>query len=179
MPTIALIDDEELILKSLKRLLRKTDWEVMTFTDPAIALDALANQRIDIVVSDYRMPQMTGVEFLNQFKRDHPDTLRIILSGQADMQGVLNAVNESEVYRYVLKPWEDDELLHTLKTAMKFNDLLRENAELAEIVRVQRSRLKRQQAELNRLEQEMPGITHIERDADGLIDLSDEADDIV
>ncbi|MDX1754626.1 MAG: response regulator [Marinobacter sp.] len=178
MSTIALIDDEELILKSLSRLLRKTDWEVLTFSNPADALGALADREIDIVVSDYRMPQMSGVEFLNRFKQDHPDTLRIILSGQADMQGVLNAVNESEVYRYMLKPWEDEEFLHTLKTALKYNDLLRENAELAEIVRVQRSRLKRQQAELERLEREMPGITHLERDADGLIDLSDEANDI-
>ncbi|MDC0663769.1 response regulator [Marinobacter sp. SS21] len=179
MPTIALIDDEELILKSLNRLLRKTDWEVLPFADPADALERLADRAIDIVVSDYRMPQMTGVEFLNRFKEHHPDTLRIILSGQADMQGVLNAVNQSEVYRYMLKPWEDEELLHTLKTALRYNDLLRENAELAETVRIQRDRLKRQQAELIRLEQEMPGITHIERDADGLIDLSDEADDIL
>ncbi len=179
MPTIALIDDEELILKSLSRLMRKTDWEVLAFADPTEALARLADRDIDIVVSDYRMPEMTGVEFLNCFKEHHPDTLRIILSGQADMQGVLNAVNQSEVYRYMLKPWEDEELLHTLRTALRYNDLLRENAELAEVVRFQRSKLKRQQAELERLEREMPGITHIERDADGLIDLSDEANDII
>lgn len=179
MPTIALIDDEELILKSLNRLLRKTNWEVLTFSNPLDALETLNGQNVDIVVSDYRMPQMSGVDFLNQFKKDHPDTIRIILSGQADMQGILNAVNQSEVYRYVLKPWEDEELLHTLRTALKFNDLLRENAELAEIVRIQRDKLKRQQSELNRLEQEMPGITQIKRDADGMIDLSDEANDIL
>lgn len=177
MPTIALIDDEPLILKSLGRLLRKGEWQVLAFTNPADALVQLANQDVDIVVSDYRMPGMTGVEFLNKLKESHPDTLRIILSGQADIQGVLNAVNQSEVYRFVLKPWEDDELLHTLRTAQRFNDLIRENAKLAETVRTQRNKLKRQQAELARLERDTPGITSIELDDDGMIDLSGEAGD--
>lgn len=177
MATIALVDDEPMILKSLGRLLRKTDWRVLTFDDPAAALTELKHEVVDLVVSDYRMPAMNGVEFLNQFKRTHPDTLRIILSGQADMKGVLSAVNESEVYRFILKPWEDEELLITLKTALKYNEILRENTRLAETVRKQEDRLHRQQIELQRLEREMPGITRVERDEDGSIDLSDEVGD--
>ncbi|WP_148861351.1 response regulator [Marinobacter fonticola] len=177
MPTIVLVDDDSLILKSLGRLFRKEKWRILSYDDPKQALVSLADEEVDLVISDYRMPQMNGVEFLSQFKVSHPDSLRIVLSGQADMNGVLKAVNESEVYRFILKPWEDEELLITIRNALKFNELIKENARLADVVRRQRDRLKRQQDELNRLETEMPGITRVERNEDGLIDLSGEFDD--
>ncbi|TBW49239.1 response regulator [Marinobacter halodurans] len=177
MPTIALVDDEPMILKSLTRLFRKTDWRILPFDDPQQALDKLQDESVDLVISDYRMPQMNGVEFLKRFKDTHPDALRLVLSGQADMDGVLEAVNESEVYRFLLKPWNDDELLVTIRNALRFNEVLRENQQLADIVRRQRDRLKRQQQELERLESEMPGITRVDRTDDGLIDVSGEFDD--
>lgn len=178
MTTILLVDDEPMIIKSLTRLLTRQSWQVLGFTDPRKALDEVANRAVDLVICDYRMPAMDGIEFLDHFRRQHPDTPRIILSGHADMQGVLKAVNQSEVYRFVLKPWDDEELLHTLKTALRFNELIRENARLAELVRAQRNKLKRQQTELNRLERDSPGITRIQLDDEGMIDLSDEAGDI-
>ncbi|XOZ32886.1 response regulator [Halomonadaceae bacterium KBTZ08] len=173
-PTIAVIDDEPDILNALVRLFRQRDWITVTCDDARKAHSELKHHQLDLIISDYRMPGMDGVSLLNQFKQSHPDALRIVLSGQADLEGVIKAVNDSEVYRFILKPWSNDDLLITLDKALRYKEMALENRRLAETVRRQQRALENQKKELDRLESEVPGITQVERDEDGFIVLSDE-----
>jgi len=178
MTKIVLVDDDENILRSLKRALARQKWTVLTFSNPEQALEELAFTEVDLVISDYRMPGMSGVEFLKAFKETHKDTIRLILSGQADLDGLMEAINEVEVYRFITKPWNDSELVMMIRQALEFNRLQQENRKLADIVRAQSKTLQTQLTELKRLESESPGITHIDWDEDGSIDLSNEYSDL-
>jgi len=179
MSIIALVDDEPNILRSLKRALHRHFPNILTFDNPETALSELSHTHVDLIISDYKMPQMNGVEFLTQFKNSHPESLRMILSGQADMQGVLDAVNQVGIYRFLVKPWDDDELIINTKNALAYNKLEQENKALLRTVKEQSLILKSQLSELKRLERESPGITKINLNEDGCIDLSNEyLDDI-
>lgn len=173
-PVVAIIDDEAEILNALVRLMRRQNWITLTCNDPQKAPEELAHHSIDLIISDYRMPGMDGVTLLNRLRQSHPEALRIILSGQADLDGVVKAVNDSEVYRFILKPWSDDDLLVTLQNALRYREMMRENKRLAETVRQQQRELEAQKRELARLETEAPGITRVERDEDGFITLYDD-----
>jgi len=173
IPQIIILDDEEGVLKALKRSLRNYGWHLLTFTDPEAALNVAATQEIDLVISDYRMPAMDGVTFLKELMAIQPDSFRIILSGQADMDGVLAAINQAEIYRFITKPWNDSELAFTIEQALTYRRLLLENRRLADLVRKQQVQLDYQKTELDRLEIESPGITRVEFDADGAIVLDD------
>ncbi|AZZ91869.1 response regulator [Hahella sp. KA22] len=174
MTTLAIIDDEENVLRALQRILRKKPWKVLTFSDPYEAIDALRKEPVDLVISDYRMPEMNGVELLNSLKEVRPEALRILLSGQADIDGVTSAINDAEIYRFISKPWSDEDLLMTLENALEHNALMRENRRLLDLVRKQEGALKKQLEELQRLEAATPGITQVSWNEDGSIDLVDE-----
>ena len=116
MEKILLVDDEPLILKALVRLLQRTPClcdgrlfklELVTFTDPSKALEYVRNHQVSLVLSDYRMPGMDGVELLTAIKTLQPDTSRIIISGYADLNALINAINRAHIYRFVAKPWND------------------------------------------------------------------------
>ncbi len=115
-PRILFIDDEERILRSMKALFKR-QYTVFTTTDPAEALDILKGQDIDVIVSDQRMPEVTGIELLKQVKQLSPRTMRILLTGYADMKATLDAINEGEVFRYLKKPWNNDDLKSILAEA--------------------------------------------------------------
>ena len=175
MTTLAFIDDEVNILYSIKRLLRKKDWTLLTFASPEEALaDLKGRADVDIIVSDYRMPVMNGVEMLRILKQECPNALRIILSGHADLQGILLAVNQAEIYRFITKPWIDEDFIVTLENAIQYQALAQENLRLSLMVRQQQGRINKQLSELKRLERESPGITHVSWSDDGSIDISNE-----
>ena len=115
-PRILFIDDEERILRSMKALFRR-NYDVITTTDPTEALDILSNQDIDVIVSDQRMPDITGIELLKQVTQLSPRTIRVLLTGYADMKATLDAINEGEVFRYLKKPWNNEELQRILAEA--------------------------------------------------------------
>jgi two-component system, probable response regulator PhcQ len=176
MTTIAFIDDEQYILNAITRLLRNSGWKLLTFTSPEEAIQELKSVNdLSIVVSDYRMAEMDGVSLLNTIKQQHPKVLRIILSGHADLKAILQAINQAEIYRFITKPWVDEELFMTLKNAIAHQALMDENQKLSEMVRQQKDKILHQLNELKRLESDSPGITHVELDEDGYIDLSDES----
>ncbi len=178
MTTLAFIDDEVNILYAIKRLLRKKDWNLLTYNSPQEALaDLKGRADIDIIVSDYRMPEMNGVEMLRILKKDCPNALRIILSGHADLQGILLAVNQAEIYRFITKPWIDEDFIITLENAIQYHALAQENLRLSLMVRQQQGRINKQLNELRRLERDSPGITQVAWSEDGSIDISDEFGD--
>ncbi|MEY8879691.1 MAG: EAL domain-containing protein [Leptothrix sp. (in: b-proteobacteria)] len=110
--TLLLVDDEDNIVSALKRLLRRDGYQIITACSAAEGLQKLAEHPVDVIVSDQRMPGMTGVEFLHRAKALYPSTVRIVLSGFTELQSIIDAVNEGAIYKFLTKPW-DDELLRT------------------------------------------------------------------
>jgi DNA-binding NtrC family response regulator len=115
-PPILVVDDEPDILFSLQALLRN-DFEVHTAESGAEALEVLRHTPVHVIMSDQRMPAMTGAELLSRAKCECPRAVRLIFTGYADLKAVIDAVNRGEIYRYLTKPWDPDDLLAVLKDA--------------------------------------------------------------
>ncbi|MCP5282983.1 MAG: EAL domain-containing protein [Rhodoferax sp.] len=128
--TVLLVDDEPNVLASLKRLLRPDGYRILSASSGQEGLDMLARQPVDIIVSDQRMPGMTGVQFLRQAKALYPQTIRIVLSGHTELQSVTDAINEGAVYRFLTKPWDDAQLRDFIEQAFRHKELADENETL-------------------------------------------------
>ncbi|MFH1625456.1 MAG: response regulator [Pseudomonadota bacterium] len=150
--TILLVDDEENIIRSLSRLLRREGYRILTARNALEGLGRLRNDKVDLVIADYKMPGMDGVEFLKAVKTKYPEIARIILTGYEDSRIAISAINEGEVYRFVTKPWNGDELKITIKQALEHHDLLHE-------ARILLKKARKQSSLLTELEREYPGIT--------------------
>jgi two-component system probable response regulator PhcQ len=176
MYKLLILDDEPSIINAMVRLIARIPpeqlngrTEVRTFTDPALALACVREEPFDLIVTDFRMPSMDGLTFLQHAIEHQPDVARIIISGHADLPVVLSAVNAARIFRFVSKPWDDAELQQSIVQALQVRSLQQENQRLADLVRIQRGELSRKEAILRQLESESPGITRVERDADGAI----------
>ncbi|MBS1971405.1 MAG: hybrid sensor histidine kinase/response regulator [Bdellovibrionales bacterium] len=133
--TILCVDDELDNVDALERLFRK-NYTVLKATSGAQGLEVLAeNPGVALIISDQRMPSMTGVEFLEKAQRTHPEALRILLTGYTDIESVIQAVNQGQIYRYLTKPWDSNDLLNTVATAIQKYEMTKElkkkNFELA------------------------------------------------
>ncbi|HEX5792145.1 MAG TPA: EAL domain-containing protein, partial [Rheinheimera sp.] len=115
--TILIVDDEENILNALVRLLRRDAYRVITCTSARQAFEQLALNQVQVILSDQRMPEISGTEFLSQVKDMYPDTMRIVLSGYTDLRSVTEAINKGAIYKFMTKPWQDDELRAEIKQA--------------------------------------------------------------
>lgn len=139
---VLLVDDEESILNSLRRLLRSQPYDVLLATSGAQALDLLAQQPVDLVISDARMPGMDGATLLAQVRERFPGTLRIMLTGYADPSAIIKAINDGQIHRYISKPWNDEELLLILRQALEHQHSERERQRLERLARAQNAQLK-------------------------------------
>lgn len=174
MYSILIVDDEENIVNALKRSLRKVpEWEVETFTSSVEALNYAKSFSFDLFVSDFRMPEMDGVEFLTKIKEIQPDSARIILSGYTDFDGLIGAINQAEIFRFITKPWNDYELILTIDQALKYKNILIENNNLEKELREQKEKLNITNKILAKLEQQTPGITKVNWSTDGSIETDD------
>ncbi len=167
MSRILLVDDEEHVLRAVARVLRGHEIETASSAEEALAL--ADSEDFALVVADYRMPGMNGVSMFKRLKELQPDTVRIILTAYADLDGMQAAVNEAEVFRFVNKPWSDFELRNAVETGLAHSRALLENRKLADQVRQQQAQLDQQAQLLQALERQEPGITRVERDTDGSI----------
>jgi type II secretory ATPase GspE/PulE/Tfp pilus assembly ATPase PilB-like protein/DNA-binding NarL/FixJ family response regulator len=127
---ILLVDDEANVLKALQRVFRQENYEIVLASNGAEAIDLLRNGAFQLMISDYMMPGMTGAQVLKQAKTIQPDMIRIMLTGHADTGAVMGAVNEGAVYKFILKPWNDDDLRVTVALALEQFDLIRKNRAL-------------------------------------------------
>lgn len=141
-PTVLLVDDEEPILNSLRRLLREQPYEVLLATSGEQALAIMAQRPVDLIVSDARMPGMDGAALLARVYSEYPDTTRILLTGYADLEIIVKAINEGQVHRYIAKPWTDEELVLTLRQSLAFQFSERERQRLEELTQRQNDELK-------------------------------------
>ncbi len=139
--TVLCVDDEPNILKSLQRLLAGQGFELLLAQSGAAALQQLANRHVDLVMSDMKMPQMSGAEFLTEVARLYPATYRIILSGYADMQSTLAAVNQGQIHRYLQKPWHQQDLLTALRDGLDKVALQQRNTELQQQLQLRNQQL--------------------------------------
>lgn len=152
---ILFVDDEKNVLHSLRRLFMDEAYEIHVANSGEEALEILKiNSNIGLIVSDQRMPGLTGVDFLEKAREIVPDALRILLTGYADLNAVADAINRGGAYRYVTKPWKDEELLQIIGEAAQHYSLKKENKRLNEIVKKQNLELKEWNSQLEFFVQE-------------------------
>ena len=122
-----LVDDEQMVLDSLSNFLRlETDYDVTTYDSPTRALNMLRDESVDLVVSDFLMPGMDGLEFLAEVKRMYPETPRILLTGYADKENAIKAINDVGLFQYIEKPWDNDNLKLVIRNGIDKQRLLSE-----------------------------------------------------
>jgi signal transduction histidine kinase len=143
------VDDEPDLVDSVQNLLRY-DYRVLGATRASEGLAIMERERVQLVMSDQRMPEMTGVELLQRIKQSHPDAVRLLFTAYADLTAVIDAINEGNVYRYIAKPWETEELKATLRQAYEYYELQEERRKLLKEVQAKNAMLAAANLELHR-----------------------------
>lgn len=146
--TLLLVDDEASILSSLRRLLRPAGYKILTAESGRAGLEILAHETVDLVISDMRMPEMDGAKFLEQVRARWPEVTRLLLTGYADVTSTIEAINRGEIYRYISKPWDDNELTLIIRDALERRRLQGENARLLALTQRQNEALRELNASL-------------------------------
>ena len=136
------VDDEENILKSLLRLFHDEKYKIFTASRGADALKSLDKNKFSLILSDYRMPEMDGVEFLKLAKEKSPNSVRLILTGFADVNVAISAINEGEVYKFIEKPWKEEDFKIQIRRALEHYELVAEKEELLKKIKMQNEELK-------------------------------------
>lgn len=125
-PVIAIVDDEEMVITSVKAFLNlETEYTVHGFTEPETAASFLETHPVDVVVSDYLMPKMNGIQLLGRAKDLQPEAARVLLTGHADKQSAIQAINEVGLFQYLEKPWDNAQLLLVIQSAIERTRLFR------------------------------------------------------
>lgn len=174
MPTeneaILIVDDEPNVISALRRGLADEPYLTAGAESAELALELMGRQRFNVVISDEKMPGMDGAAFLARVRVDHPEVIRIMLTGHASLEAAMRAVNGGEIYRFFTKPWDDIELRLAIRGALEKYRLEQENRRLLKTVR-------HQSQELKRLERCFPGISELRRDPRGAIFVDAEVSD--
>lgn len=147
--TLLVVDDEPDVVKSVRDLFR-LDYKVLTATSAAEALTLLEAEPVHVVMTDQRMPEMTGVQFLGRAKEQYPEAIRLLFTGYADVRSVVDAINQGQVWRYITKPWDPEELAAIVREACERYDLVHERNGLLDTLRQQNAELERANADLAR-----------------------------
>jgi DNA-binding NtrC family response regulator len=125
-PVVLIVDDEEMVITSVKAFLNlETDYDINGFTDPQEASKYLETHPTDVVVSDYLMPKMNGIQLLSKAKQLQPEAARVLLTGHADKQSAIQAINEVGLFQYLEKPWDNAQLLLVIQSAIERTQLFR------------------------------------------------------
>ena len=125
-PNLVLVDDEQLVLSSLKSFLSlETDYKINTFLSAIEALNFIEKNDIDLVLSDYLMPEMDGITFLSKVRKFRPEIPRIILTGYADKENAIKAINEVGIFQYIEKPWDNDDILIIIRNGLEKQRLIK------------------------------------------------------
>jgi len=149
---ILFVDDERNVLRSLERTFLDENYEILTANSGTDGLQTLREVfPVQVVISDYRMPEMNGVEFLRQVCLQWPDTVRIVLSGYADSASIVSAINDGQIYKFIPKPWNDDELKVTIVNSLERYHLNKKNKELTDALQAKNAELELINNDLERM----------------------------
>jgi DNA-binding NtrC family response regulator len=160
--TILVVDDEELFIEYIKSMLSSESYNVVTASNGKQGLEILKKQSVNLVISEYKIPLMNGLEFLEKVRIIYPDILTVMVTDQADINLAIKAVNEAGVYKFLLKPLDDIDFKNTIKRTLESLQVIKERDELIR-------KVKTHEATLKDLEKRYPGITKVEKDEDGYI----------
>jgi YesN/AraC family two-component response regulator len=178
MYKILLVDDEINALHALQRSLRQLKltmaFDLTLCTNPKEAIEQIAQTQFDFIIADYPMPQLNGVDFLRVAKEMQPDAVRMMLSASADFTTIMSAVNEAEVFRYLTKPWEKDDLEKNIREAAMRRDQLLSERQYIDEGQMLLGEIGAQEIETRRLERLEPGITKVRRNSEGAVLLDDD-----
>lgn len=152
--TLLCVDDEPNILAGLRRTFHKDGYRILTATSGAEGLRLLESEAVDLLISDMRMPVMDGAQFLAKVKEARPDTVRILLTGYADIDSTIDAINQGEIYRYIAKPWDEREVRLIVRGALELKRLEREKVRLEALTQRQNEELQALNANLEAKVQE-------------------------
>jgi DNA-binding NtrC family response regulator len=132
-PTVLIVDDEDMVITSVKAFLQlETDFDIRGFSDPVEAADYAVHNPVDVIVSDYLMPKMNGIQLLAKVKEAQPETSRVLLTGHADKQSAIQAINEVALFQYLEKPWDNAQLLLVVQSGAERARLFRDLREKVE-----------------------------------------------
>jgi DNA-binding NtrC family response regulator len=150
-PFVVIVDDEDMVITSLRAFLTlETEYNVQGFTDPLEGVKYLETHPVDVVVSDYLMPKMNGIQLLARAKELQPEAARVLLTGHADKQSAIQAINDVGLYQYLEKPWDNQQLLLVIQSAIERTQLFRNLREKINELDSAHSNLKDVQARLLR-----------------------------
>jgi DNA-binding NtrC family response regulator len=159
---VLIIDDETMILSTLKSVLSREPYDVICVESGEEALAIMEKEEIALIITDEMMPGMTGIELLAIARKKYPDTFRMILTGFANLESAITAINKGEVYRFFTKPCNIDDLIVAIRQALEHRELKKENMRLVE-------KVKEQKKTITDLEKKQPGITRVKRDFNGAV----------
>jgi CheY-like chemotaxis protein len=140
--TVLCVDDEENILKALRRVLRKEPYRLLTAKSAIEGLEILKNEHPWVIISDHRMPEMDGITFLKKVRETYPDIIRITLTGYTDVETIKEAVNQGHIFKFLLKPWNDENLILDIRQSVNQYELVAANRELNSKVMAQNEELR-------------------------------------
>lgn len=163
---VLIVDDEPLITEMLKDVLSAEPYKILSAESAEEALKLLSAVRVDVVISDEKMPGMSGSEFLGVVRKKYPETIRMILTGHASLEGAIRSINEGKIYRFFTKPCNIYDLAVTIRQALQQKELMSRARRLVQTV-------KSQGAVLKRLEEQFPGLTSVRKDETGEVILDE------
>lgn len=174
-PVVLFVDDEASILSALRRLFRPQGYKLLLAEGGAIGLAIMEREPVDLVISDMRMPEMDGVQFLEQVRQRWPDVVRVLLTGYSDISSTIGAINRGEIHRYIAKPWDDQDILLSVSDGLKRHALEQENRRLNALTQAQNQelqdvnaqvqaaneQLKQLNAQLEQANEQLQGLNHV------------------
>jgi DNA-binding NtrC family response regulator len=170
--SILIVDDEPNVISALTRVFIDEPYRIYSAGSASEAMEILKKHPVKVVISDEKMPEISGSEFLSMVREQFPHIIRIILTGHASIEAAMKAINEGEIYRFFTKPWNDMDIRFAVKAAIDKYNLEEENLRLLNIIRQQALNIKL-------LERQFPGISKLDRDKDGRIIVPDMSEDEV
>lgn len=148
--TVLVVDDEENVLRSVERLFRREPYHLLTATSAEEALSAVEREPVHLVMADQRMPGMTGIQLIERVREQHPEVMRVVFTGYIDMNTAIDAINKGQVFRFVTKPWRDDDLKNVVRQALTQYELVAENRKLMDLIERQNLRLRQLNQQLEK-----------------------------